>query len=755
MHTLKSYIFLSAVLVFLLTNCGGSTTQYAGFDLNMPLALDELNTDYVRVTGSASNPESSTDITSSAGSIVSGEQEATLTIRGNYAVPVSGLKKGQEYNFQLKIYYQADAYVAPTLSTLKRQLNVEINATLDTCPNLSLTPDSSLEAGTWLKLCEVNITTTFDKTVLVEVAEEEINCTDYDADGDALSNLSEIDQLVNPYEGDYDGDCYADGNDAFPKDPDEWLDTDSDGIGDNSDTDKDGDGLTNTEETAMGTDPLDSDSDDDGLVDGFDNCPLDGSSSDQTDTDGDDIGDVCDTDSDNDGLSDTDEAIQGTDPLDSDTDDDGSSDGDEVNIEGTDPLDRDTDDDSFDDGPDVFPNDPAENADSDGDGVGDKADLCDDDPDAENKDTDNDGEGDVCDDDADGDGILNTVENIIGSDYLDSDTDGDGLKDWYGGTQEAGDDPCLLEATGDHNTDQDGDGFAVACDLSNNPATDSAADEVDFVAIFVDGTNGDDSNDGSISSPVKTLDQASNLASSVGKNVYATGNFSLTETFELTDGVMYYGGFASGFGSRDPSTDTSTISSSTLTTLISASFIPSVESDNAEGTGLDGFIIQNTLSSAGSPVGVVVNEDASVTLSNNTIEVSNTSHGTAIDAVDAQLTLDGNEIEVSGGSNTGTGVRIDGATGSFTDNDIQIENFGASRIAVNCITEGDSKITFTGNQMDVWSNSELENSLFIYVKDCAVDLDRFHYKIPKDNEGDWVGFSGDGSNTINGLFIQP
>jgi uncharacterized cupredoxin-like copper-binding protein len=82
--------------------------------------------------------------------------------------------------------------------------------------------------------------------------------------------------------------------DAFPLDPNEWFDSDSDGIGDNKDDDDDndlmndtwettyrlnplqndsgldydGDGLTNLEEYQIGTSPIDWDTDDDGVSDG-------------------------------------------------------------------------------------------------------------------------------------------------------------------------------------------------------------------------------------------------------------------------------------------------------------------------------------------------------------------------------------------------------------------------------------------------------------------------------------------------------
>ena len=98
--------------------------------------------------------------------------------------------------------------------------------------------------------------------------------------------------------------------------------------------DGDGDGLTDAEELARGTDPDDPDTDDDGLPDG------------------DEVArgtDPLDPDTDDDGLLDGDEVAHGTDPLDRDTDDDGLSDGDEV-AAGTDPRDADTDDDGVADG---------------------------------------------------------------------------------------------------------------------------------------------------------------------------------------------------------------------------------------------------------------------------------------------------------------------------------------------------------------------------------------------------------------------
>ena len=57
------------------------------------------------------------------------------------------------------------------------------------------------------------------------------------------------------------------------------------------------------------------DSDDDGIGDNTDNCLL-VANSDQINTDGDNQGNECDLDDDNDGVSDIDEIQDGTDPLD-------------------------------------------------------------------------------------------------------------------------------------------------------------------------------------------------------------------------------------------------------------------------------------------------------------------------------------------------------------------------------------------------------------------------------------------------------
>ncbi|MGB5396097.1 MAG: S8 family serine peptidase [Gammaproteobacteria bacterium] len=90
------------------------------------------------------------------------------------------------------------------------------------------------------------------------------------------------------------------------------------------------------------------DADADGVLNADDNCPND-ANADQLDNDIDGLGDVCDPDDDNDGLSDIEEAALGTSPFLQDTDTDTLLDGDEVNLYLTDPLLMDSDDDGYDD----------------------------------------------------------------------------------------------------------------------------------------------------------------------------------------------------------------------------------------------------------------------------------------------------------------------------------------------------------------------------------------------------------------------
>ncbi len=91
---------------------------------------------------------------------------------------------------------------------------------------------------------------------------------------------------------DDDNDGRLDSDDAFPTSADEQDDNDGDGVGDNADSDDDNDGLTDLEELQIGTDPFDSDTDDDGQSDLNDAFPMD--PNEWLDSDGDGTGDNTD-----------------------------------------------------------------------------------------------------------------------------------------------------------------------------------------------------------------------------------------------------------------------------------------------------------------------------------------------------------------------------------------------------------------------------------------------------------------------------
>lgn len=133
--------------------------------------------------------------------------------------------------------------------------------------------------------------------------------------------------------------------------------------------DSDGDGLPDEYEEEYGCDPTNPDTDGDGLPDGYEimtigSNPADAYSLDSTLSDG-------EYDNDQDGLSNYEEYLLGTDPLRTDSDFDGLSDGDEVNVYGTDPLNPDTDGDGLSDGDEIALGLNPLVTDSNGDGISD------------------------------------------------------------------------------------------------------------------------------------------------------------------------------------------------------------------------------------------------------------------------------------------------------------------------------------------------------------------------------------------------
>ena len=167
-----------------------------------------------------------------------------------------------------------------------------------------------------------------------------------DMDGDGLTNGEEATAGTNPNNPDTDGDGVLDGEEVHgvddsstpyvptgtsnPLDPCDPLST-------SAACDSDGDGVPNDDEATNGTNPNNPDTDGDGVLDGEEVYGTDNPSTPYVPTGPSDPLDPCDPlptsvacDGDGDGVSNDDEATNGTNPNDPDTDGDGVSDGEEV-----------------------------------------------------------------------------------------------------------------------------------------------------------------------------------------------------------------------------------------------------------------------------------------------------------------------------------------------------------------------------------------------------------------------------------------
>ncbi len=361
---------------------------------------------------------------------------------------------------------------------------------------------------------------------------------DTDSDNDGISDIDEILTGTDPYNSDSDGDGISDSKDTMPLDRDndgvkdyEVTDFDGDGIDDNIDTDDDNDGISDVDEIISGTDPYDSDSDGDGIPDGVDTKPLD--------HDNDGIPDDEDIDSDNDGISDINEILNGTNPNVVDSDGDGIPDGidtkplDLDNDGINDKLDFDSDNDGINDDIDLDDDNDGlsdiyeiskgmnpKSSDSDGDGIHDKFDSKPTDRDNDgiddllDFDSDNDGISDDLDSDDDNDGISDVDEVNNGTNPLSSDSDGDGISD------QADDKPLDYDNDGipdgsDEDSDNDGLSDAVEVTMGTNPYNrdtdgDGVSDKTDskplvYSIVNITGTDTDtdtDTNDNTVKTTI-------------------------------------------------------------------------------------------------------------------------------------------------------------------------------------------------------------------------------------------------------------
>lgn len=439
------------------------------------------------------------------------------------------------------------------------------------------------------------------ENIIIDIAPVDFSIS-IDGDNDGLNNLAEILGTTDPLKSDTDGDGIVDGLDIFPNISTEFGDADGDGIGDNEDnciqvanndqadfdndhqgdacdTDDDNDGLSDVNEVALGSNPNNPDTDNDGVSDGSDNCLM-VQNVDQIDSDADGQGNACDQDDDNDGILDASDKcslVSSTDQT--DTNEDGVG--------------------------DVCTND------DDNDGILDMVDNCRTVANASQVDTDHDGLGDACDPDDDNDGLSDVeettpgVDNLI-TDPLSADTDGDGISDLL--------DNCRITSNADQASNGDTDGEGDACDCNASDPNILSAD-----AVFVAST-GSDTHTGARNDPVKTISYGIALAQAAGKaKVYVVSGL-YNESVAMTNGISVYGGFrlSSNGASCDKNLYDGTREVNTVTIVSDSS--PVINFNNLTlPTELEGVTVRSSSSSVNANL-ISVTSDTPAAANNITIE---------------------------------------------------------------------------------------------------------------------------------------
>ncbi|WP_282133667.1 Ig-like domain-containing protein [Cellulophaga baltica] len=356
-----------------------------------------------------------------------------------------------------------------------------------------------------------------------------------DCDGDGITNGTENTNGTDPYNTDTDGDGVPDNTDTDALDPCDPIQTTGYTGYDATNAiwaaaDCDSDGVTNGTEVTNNTDPYSNDTDGDGVPDNTDTDALNPCDPGQTPgyTGYDAANPIwAAADCDGDGIINSTEVTNGTDPYNSDTDGDGIDDGQEAS-DNTNPLND----------CESIGGTPLPTSDCDGDGVQNSLDACEGFDDAIN--ADGDALPDACDEDDDNDGIPDIVEGNTDFDgdgvpnSLDLDSDNDGIPDLV----ETGNGALDANGNGYIDSSESGVGTNGIPDTAEDGGTDGAG--VSTTPINSDGTTGpdyldiDSDNDG-----IQDLVEAQSDASLVQLSGDDSDNDGVDDAFDVDNGGSF------------------------------------------------------------------------------------------------------------------------------------------------------------------------------------------------------------------------